>query len=38
MLIHPTIRMQSWGFVIGSALFALGSTPFLSVFFGAALA
>lgn len=38
MLIHPTIRMQSWGFVIGSALFALGSAPFLSVFFGAALA
>src|SRR6478736_4678125 len=22
MLIHPTLRMQSWGFVIGSALFA----------------
>ncbi len=38
MLIHPTIRMQSWGFVIGSALFALGSAPFLSAFFGASLA
>lgn len=38
MLIHPTLRMQSWGFVIGSALFTLGSAPFLSVYFGAALA
>ncbi len=22
MLIHPTLRMQSWGFAIGAALFA----------------
>ncbi|MFE3289218.1 hypothetical protein [Rhodococcus sp. NPDC059234] len=38
MLIHPTLRMQSWGFVIGSTLFALGSAPYLSVLFGATLA
>ena len=38
MLIHPTLRMQSWGFVIGSTLFALGSAPFLSSLLGAALA
>lgn len=36
MLIHPTLRMQSWGFVIGSALFALGSAPGLSVLLGTA--
>lgn len=34
MLIHPTLRMQSWGFVIGAALFALGSAPGLSVLLG----
>ncbi len=34
MLIHRTLRMQSWGFVIGSALFALGSAPYLSAVFG----
>ncbi len=38
MLIHPTLRMQSWGFVIGSALFALGSAPYLSAVFGVMLA
>ncbi|EME15613.1 hypothetical protein G419_24044 [Rhodococcus triatomae BKS 15-14] len=38
MLIHPTLRIQSWGFVIGSALFALGSAPYLSVLLGVALA
>ncbi|NMM87605.1 hypothetical protein B2J88_25155 [Rhodococcus sp. SRB_17] len=38
MLIHPTLRMQSWGFVIGSTLFALGSAPYLSALFGATLA
>lgn len=37
MLIHPTLRMQSWGFVIGSTFFALGSAPFVSVLFGATL-
>ncbi|MFM1725367.1 hypothetical protein ABEU20_003981 [Rhodococcus sp. PAM 2766] len=36
MLIHPTLRMQSWGFVIGAALFALGSAPGLSVLLGTA--
>lgn len=36
MLIHPTLRMQSWGFVIGSALFALGSAPYLSTLLGTA--
>lgn len=38
MLIHPTLRMQSWGFVIGSALFALGSAPYLSAVLGVMLA
>lgn len=38
MLIHRTLRMQSWGFVIGSALFALGSAPYLSAVFGVMLA
>ena len=37
MLIHPTLRVQSWGFVIGSTLFALGSAPYLSSLFGATL-
>lgn len=36
MLIHPTLRMQSWGFVIGSALFAAGSAPGLAALLGAA--
>ena len=36
MLIHPTLRMQSWGFVIGSLLFALGSAPWISTAMGAA--
>lgn len=30
MLIHPTLRMQSWVFVVGAFLFALGSAPELS--------
>jgi len=34
MLIHPTLRMQSWGFVIGSFLFALGSAPGISNLLG----
>ncbi len=38
MLIHPTLRMQSWGFVIGSLLFALGSAPWISPAMGAAAA
>lgn len=36
MLIHPTLRMQSWGFVIGSLLFALGSAPWISNALGTA--
>lgn len=36
MLIHPTLRMQSWGFVIGAALFALGSAPVIATFLGTA--
>ncbi|WP_305093647.1 hypothetical protein [Prescottella sp. R16] len=35
MLIHPTLRMQSWGFVIGAALFAIGSAPGLTSMLGA---
>ncbi|MFC4603244.1 hypothetical protein [Rhodococcus kronopolitis] len=35
MLIHPTLRMQSWGFVVGALLFALGSAPWLSTAMGA---
>ncbi len=38
MLIHPTLRMQSWGFVIGSLLFALGSAPWIASAMGAASA
>ncbi|CAM3047981.1 YrhK domain-containing protein [Prescottella defluvii] len=34
MLIHPTLRMQSWGFTIGSLLFALGSAPVLATQLG----
>ncbi len=35
MLIHPTLRMQSWGgFVIGALLFALGSAPVISTQLG----
>ncbi|MGW0044259.1 hypothetical protein [Rhodococcus sp. NPDC003348] len=34
MLIHPTLRMQSWGFVVGSLLFALGSAPWISTAMG----
>ncbi|WP_137725496.1 hypothetical protein [Prescottella subtropica] len=36
MLIHPTLRMQSWGFVFGAALFALGSAPGLATLLGVA--
>ncbi|MCD5420652.1 MULTISPECIES: hypothetical protein [Rhodococcus] len=36
MLIHPTLRMQSWGFVIGAALFALGSAPGIATLLGTA--
>lgn len=35
MLIHPTLRMQSWGFTVGALLFALGSAPWLSTAMGA---
>ncbi|WP_430332804.1 hypothetical protein [Rhodococcus sp. ACT016] len=38
MLIHPTLRMQSWGFTIGSLLFALGSAPVLAPAIGTAAA
>lgn len=38
MLIHPTLRIQCWGFVIGSLLFALGSAPWISVAIGTAAA
>ncbi|MGF7124381.1 hypothetical protein AB4Z09_25925 [Rhodococcus sp. TAF43] len=38
MLIHPTLRMQSWGFTIGSLLFALGSAPVLAPALGTATA
>jgi hypothetical protein len=36
MLIHPTLRMQSWGFAIGALLFALGSAPWISTALSAA--
>ncbi len=36
MLIHPTLRMQSWGFAIGAALFALGSAPGIATLLGTA--
>lgn len=36
MLIHPTLRIQSWGFVIGAALFGLGSAPGISAMLGTA--
>lgn len=36
MLIHPTLRMQSWLFVIGASLFALGSAPGVSAALGTA--
>ncbi|GAA4475496.1 hypothetical protein GCM10023094_13060 [Rhodococcus olei] len=36
MLIHPTLRMQSWGFTIGALLFALGSAPWISTAMGTA--
>lgn len=36
MLIHPTLRLQSWGFTIGSLLFALGSSPWISEALGTA--
>lgn len=38
MLIHPTLRMQSWGFTIGSLLFALGSAPIIAPALGTATA
>ncbi|MFC9790541.1 hypothetical protein [Rhodococcus sp. NPDC127528] len=38
MLIHPTLRMQSWGFAIGALLFALGSAPWISTAMGSASA
>ncbi|SDC70583.1 hypothetical protein [Rhodococcus tukisamuensis] len=38
MLIHPTLRMQSWGFTIGALLFALGSAPWISTAMGTASA
>jgi hypothetical protein len=27
--IHPTLQMQSWSFILGASLFALGSAPWL---------
>ena len=34
-LLTPTLRKQCWGFMIGSALFALGSAPWLGIWMGA---
>lgn len=36
MLIHPTLRMQSWGFTVGALLFAVGSAPWISTALGSA--
>lgn len=36
MLIRPTLRVQSWGFVVGAFLFALGSAPGISSALGTA--
>lgn len=36
MLIRPTLRLQSWGFVVGASLFALGSAPGVSGHLGVA--
>lgn len=35
MLFQPTVRLQSWGFVIGSFLFALGAVPGFASWLGA---
>lgn len=32
--VHPTLRKQCWGFVIGSACFAIGSAPVLAGLLG----
>lgn len=34
-LLTPTLRKQCWGFMIGSALFGLGSAPWLGIWMGA---
>jgi len=34
MVIRPTLLMQSWGFVLGSFLFALGSAPVVASMLG----
>ncbi len=34
LVFHPTLRMQSWSFIIGSSLFALGSAPGLGKWLG----
>ncbi|MEE2057672.1 hypothetical protein [Rhodococcus artemisiae] len=36
MLIRPTLHMQSWGFVVGAFLFALGSAPGVAHLLGTA--
>lgn len=35
-LLTPTLNKQCWGFMIGSALFALGSAPWIGIWMGAA--
>ena len=30
LVLHPTLRLQCWGFIIGSSLFAIGSAPWIS--------
>ncbi|WP_428841846.1 hypothetical protein [Gordonia polyisoprenivorans] len=35
-LLVPALTKQCWGFMIGSALFALGSAPRLGIWMGAA--
>ncbi|WP_244332260.1 hypothetical protein [Gordonia polyisoprenivorans] len=35
-ILVPTLTKQCWGFMIGSALFALGSAPWLGIWMGAA--
>ncbi|WP_431816313.1 hypothetical protein [Gordonia jacobaea] len=34
-LLTPTLTKQCWGFMIGSALFALGSAPWIGIWMGA---
>ncbi len=36
VLLTPTLTKQCWGFMIGSALFALGSAPWIGIWMGAA--